>query len=110
MLDLNVVLFWLHGGELFELTVCHVPKFVANLDCLISKYGVSQVGVSRGSSVIVVTKLWAIPPRNRGLIPGRCKRFLYLKASRPTLVPDQPLVQWALESLSLGAGDNANGV
>jgi len=41
VLDLNVVLDWLHGGELFELTLCHVPKFVANLDCLISKYGVS---------------------------------------------------------------------
>jgi len=41
VLDLNVVIDWLHGGELFELTTCHVPKFVANLDCLISKYGVS---------------------------------------------------------------------
>jgi len=41
VLDLNVVIVWLHAGELSELTTCHVPKFVPNLGCLISKYGVS---------------------------------------------------------------------
>ena len=51
---------------------------------------VTEVGMSRGSSAIVVTKLWAIPPRNHGLISGRYKRFLYLKSfqtcscTRPT--------------------------
>lgn len=37
---------WLHGAEWLDLTMCPVPNFVANLDCLISKYGVSLNWVS----------------------------------------------------------------
>jgi hypothetical protein len=38
----------------------------------------------------------------RGLIPGRCKIFLFSTASRPDLGPTQPPIQWEPRALSRG--------
>jgi hypothetical protein len=41
-------------------------------------------------------------PRNRGSIHDRNRIFLFSTASRSTLAPTQPPIQWVPEALSLG--------
>jgi hypothetical protein len=51
----------------------------------------------RDSSVVIVTGYGL---DSRGAIPGRYKIFLFSIASRPSLGPAQPPIQWVLWVLS----------
>jgi hypothetical protein len=73
-------------------------SFLAIIHC-ISFFNLKRFGRSWDSSVSIAKGLQAGRPR---FDSRQCKIFLFSTASRPTLEPTQPPIQWVPGALSLG--------